>query len=180
MAGLYERGGSSPSGNREFNTKRPGWDYPIQELFERTKITAFVQGHDHVFARENVNGVAYITLPEPADPNYVLYNSGAYTNADIAPNSGRVRFTVSPTGVTVEYIRSWMKGDDPDGERAAGALDPLPAYSFTILPDGSATKGFCSASQNLPTKPSENELKTKSTETKEKPAKKDKTAAAKE
>ena len=85
-------------------------------------VTIFFQGHDHVFARQQLDGVVYQTLPEPADPSYALYNKDAYRSGDVLPNSGRVRVSVSPQKVRVEYVRSYLPDDataeHPNGEVA--------------------------------------------------------------
>jgi hypothetical protein len=75
-------------------------------------VTIFFQGHDHIFVHQELDGVVYQTLPEPADPNDSLFNSGAYLSGEKFPNNGHVRVTVSPGGVTVDYIRSYL--DKPD------------------------------------------------------------------
>lgn len=76
------------------------------------QVTIFFQGHDHIFARQELDGVIYQTLPEPANPNYSWENVEAYKSGDKYPNSGHLRVTVSPGGVTVDYIRSYL--DRPD------------------------------------------------------------------
>jgi hypothetical protein len=91
---------------------RPGWDKTIQQLMADNHVTVFFQGHDHIFARQELDGVVYQTLPEPANPNYTYENDAAYKSGDKYPNSGRVRVTVSPSGVSVNYIRSYL--DKPD------------------------------------------------------------------
>lgn len=90
----------------------PGWEATIQQLMSENHVTIFFQGHDHIFAHQELDGVIYQTLPEPADPNYSLFNSAAYKSGDMLPNSGHVRVTVSPNGVEVDYIRSFL--DKPD------------------------------------------------------------------
>ena len=61
-------------------------------------------------------------MPEPADPNYSLFNKEAYRSGDIFPNSGRVRVSVNPEKVRVEYVRSFLPNDttkeNPDGKIA--------------------------------------------------------------
>ena len=91
---------------------RSGWDSTIQKLMSDNHVTIFFQGHDHIFARQELNGVIYQTLPEPADPNYALLNADAYKSGVTLPNSGHVRVTVSPNGVEVEYIRSYLNMPD--------------------------------------------------------------------
>lgn len=91
---------------------RPGWAKTIHQLLVDNHVTIFFQGHDHVFAHQQLDGVTYQTLPEPANPNYSLENANAYKSGDILPNSGHVRVTVSSAGVKVDYIRSYL--DKPD------------------------------------------------------------------
>ncbi len=99
---------------------RPRWGLPIHQLMAKTGVTIFFQGHDHIFAREKLDGVIYQTLPDPANPNPAPSNADAYPGADIFPNSGRVRVAVGPEKVRVEYIASRLPADStsehPDGE----------------------------------------------------------------
>lgn len=91
---------------------RSGWDKTIHQIMLYTGVTIFFQGHDHIFVHQELDGVIYQTLPEPANPNYSWENAEAYKSGDKFPNSGHVRVTVSPEGVTVEYVRSYL--DKPD------------------------------------------------------------------
>ncbi|MEI7850954.1 MAG: metallophosphoesterase [Kiritimatiellales bacterium] len=120
QADLYEWGGKGRGGSSEFKTKRPGWELPIHQLMAKNKVTIFFQGHDHIFAREKLDGVIYQTLPDPANTNPDSSNVAAYPGADIFPNSGRVRVSVSPEKVQVEYVASRLPQDStaehPDGE----------------------------------------------------------------
>jgi hypothetical protein len=88
------------------------WDKTIHQLMVDNNVTIFFQGHDHIFARQELDGVIYQTLPEPANPFYSWENQQAYKSGDLFPNSGHVRVTVSPDGVTVDYVRSYL--DKPD------------------------------------------------------------------
>jgi hypothetical protein len=91
---------------------RPGWDRTIQQIMADNHVTIFFQGHDHIFARQELDGVIYQTLPEPANIFYSWEYEDAYTSGDKFPNSGHIRVTVSPDGITVDYIRSYL--DQPD------------------------------------------------------------------
>ena len=92
---------------------RPGWTKTIHQLMVDNHVTIFFQGHDHIFDRQELDGVIYQTLPEPANPFYTYENNDAYLTGDKYPNSGRVRVTVSPAGVQVDYVRSYLdKADD--------------------------------------------------------------------
>ena len=122
LAGLFEWGGQNAKGIDEFAAKRPGWELPIHDLMAANDVTVFFHGHDHLFARQQLDGVVYQELPSPADPNYADTNAQAYRSGDVLPSSGRVRVTVSPQKVLVEYVRSYLPEDataaHPDGEIA--------------------------------------------------------------
>jgi hypothetical protein len=127
LADYYEWGGKSQNGQWEFDAKRQGWELPIQQLMVKNGVTIFFQGHDHLFAKQELDGVVYQTLPCPADPNYAMDNAQAYQEGDKLPCSGRVRVTVSPAKVTVDYIRSY-RPEDETAEHKSGEI----AYSYTI------------------------------------------------
>jgi hypothetical protein len=127
VARLYEWGGQSGNGQNLFASQRPTWPAPIHQLFVQNRVTAFFQGHDHIWVRQELDGVTYQTISEPADPNYSLFNSDAYLTGDKFPNSGYTRVTVSPAGVKVEYVRMYLTADETGG-RTSGTV----AYAYTI------------------------------------------------
>ncbi len=106
LARSWEWGGRNAKGVDEMATQRPTWSAPIHELFVRNRVTIFFQGHDHVWVRQQLDGVTYQTLSQPADPNYALYFDDAYLSGEKHANTGYTRVTVSPTQVKVEYVRS--------------------------------------------------------------------------
>ncbi len=96
----------------QFPAYRPGWSEPIHQLMASTGVSIFFQGHDHLFARQELDGVVYQTMPEPANPFETIENEAAYRSGVKLPNSGHVRVDVTPAEVTVTYIRSHL--DRPD------------------------------------------------------------------
>lgn len=107
LAHTYEWGDAAG-----FASHRPGWSKPIHQLMAANGVTIFFQGHDHIFARQELDGVIYQTLPEPAHPFYTYENEDAFESGDKFPNSGHVRVTVSAENVKVDYVRSYL--DKPD------------------------------------------------------------------
>lgn len=106
---------------RQFAAKRPGWEQPIHEVMVRNGVNIFFQGHDHVFVHQELDGVVYQTLPQPANPNYNLDNEDAYRSGTKLPNSGHLRVMVDPVaGITVSYLRSYLEKPDEV------------AYSYTV------------------------------------------------
>jgi len=127
MAGLYEWGGKDRRGTRLFEQKRPGWELPIHDLMVKTGVTIFFQGHDHLFARQELDGIVYQSVPNPADDTYQAFNADAYRTGDVLPNSGHLRVTVSPRNVNVDYVRAFLPQDETeDGENGNVA------FSYTV------------------------------------------------
>ncbi len=127
IAGLYEWGGGNANGTWGFSKNRPTWSLPLHQLMVANHVTIFFQGHDHIWVRQQLDGVTYQTLSEPADPNYSWFNADAYLSGDKFPNSGYTRVTVSTIGVKVDYVRTYPAKDEAPG-RENGAV----AFSYTI------------------------------------------------
>ncbi|MHC4750405.1 MAG: metallophosphoesterase [Planctomycetota bacterium] len=112
VSSLYEWGGYNGQGVWEFDTKRPGWEIPIHQLMVQNGITIFFQGHDHMFVRQELDGITYQTTPYPADPTYGLDKADRITSGDLVPCSGYVRVTVCESSVLVEYVRTFLATDE--------------------------------------------------------------------
>jgi hypothetical protein len=130
FAKYYEMGGFNKDNTWGFDVKRPGWGKPIQKLMADTNVTIFFRGHDHFFAKQELDGVVYQLVPQPSHPNFK--NAGhaksyGYTTGDILPNSGHLRVTVSESKATVDYVRSYL-AENETGSRKNGQVD----YSYTI------------------------------------------------
>jgi len=127
IANLWEWGGQDNTGAYLFTQNRQGWANPIHNLLVNNKVTIFFQGHDHIWVHQNLDGVTYQTLSEPADPFYALYNSDAYLIGERFPNSGYTRVSVSPDRVKVEYVRTYLQVDEGPGKQSG-----QPVFSYTI------------------------------------------------
>ncbi len=139
----YEWGGYNRNGTAyEFSAMRPGWARPIHQLMDQNGVTIFFGAHDHLFAREQVDGVIYQSVPNPADNTYTAFNSDSYNPARVAlpgarydpragvvlPNAGWLQVTVAPDQVTVAYVRAVLPGDESKTGAANGAV----AVSYTV------------------------------------------------
>jgi hypothetical protein len=122
QADLYEWGGRDPAGRSTFAARRPGWELPIHQLMVKTGVTIFFQGHDHLFARQEKDGVIYQEVPNPADGTYTAFNEEAYRSGDTFPNSGYLRVRVAPEGATVEYVRMFLPRDEQPPDRVSGTV----------------------------------------------------------
>lgn len=116
VAGDFEWGGYNSQGVYEFDTMRPGWGVPIHQLMVKNKVNIFFQGHDHLYAKEILDGIIYQEVPMPSDSTYLI---GTRDNGDSYPDpslnidaSGHLRVTVSSAEVSVDYIRAWLPNDE--------------------------------------------------------------------
>jgi hypothetical protein len=114
-APFYEWGGLDLNGNNSFTAHRPGFMMPIHSLLVKNKVTAVFHGHDHLYAKQQLDGIIYQEVPQPSAINYSNFPSIAssynYSSGTILGSSGHMRVAVSPSGVKVQYIHSWLPKD---------------------------------------------------------------------
>jgi hypothetical protein len=139
LAAKYcEWGGYDTDGKTyTFDKNRPGWATPIHQLLAQNHVTAFFHAHDHVYAKETLDGVVYQLMPMAANPNYdkgFSTNPTDYAGTTLIANSGHLRVTVSPASAKVDYVRSFLSGAGTNGTIAA-------TYSMTAGASGGCTTG---------------------------------------
>ncbi len=132
-ATLYEWGGRDPRGGDLFKTRRPGWDLPIHQLFVKAGVSIFFQGHDHIYCKQELDGVIYQSCPCPADPTNSLINGDAYRSGEKIPGAGLVRVTVGPTQAKVDYVRAYEASAEVEGHKHGEV-----AHSYTVKPKGTS------------------------------------------
>jgi len=124
IAGFNEWGGKNLDGTEGFAQHRPGWLLPIHQLLLRHHVTAVFKAHDNFYARQELDGVLYLMVPQPSfagnDRIRDLQNYG-YKQGMFRGNSGHVRVTVSPEKLIVSYVKS-----SPDAPVADNCLIPAP------------------------------------------------------
>ena len=145
-APYFEWGGKNIDGTWGWDTYRPaaeGWDVPIHQLMVENGVNVYFHGHDHIYAREELDGIVYLEAAKPDDAGYTWepygygYNEDLYLHAiEMIPNSGHLRVTVSPTETTIEYVRSYLPGDGTNG---------IVADSVTVFPATSTTHELTTA-----------------------------------
>lgn len=136
-AALGEWGGQSNDGTNAFAAERPGWPATIHDLFVETGVTMVFQGHDHLYVRQELDGIVYQEVPQPATVGGNAEQMAAeygYRSGDVLPSPGHLQVTVAPSGVTVSYIHTSTGAGDRSG-LANGDV----AASYTIAaPQGVA------------------------------------------
>jgi hypothetical protein len=149
-APYFEWGGKNLDGSDGFNTNRPGWGAPIHQMLQQYGVTAVFHGHDHLYAKQTLDGIMYQEVPQPGAKNN---SSGAslaaqyhYASGTILSSSGHLRVTVSPNGVQVQYVRAWLPENETATQRngeiddswTVGLPASTPVSSFSSTPAASA------------------------------------------
>ncbi|MFO0936351.1 MAG: metallophosphoesterase family protein [Gemmataceae bacterium] len=131
-AAFYEWGGKDANKRDQFKEKRPGWDMPIHQLLVKHKVSAVLHGHDHFFAKQELDGIIYLMVPQPGHPGFDrLKNTEeyGYFRGEFLPPSGHIRVKVSPEQATVDYVRTYLPQSESK-DRKNGQV----GNSFKILP----------------------------------------------
>lgn len=113
-AGLYEWGGHGKDGKDTFASNRPGWAKPIHALLVENGVSAVFHGHDHFYARQELDGIVYQLVPQPAHTGEGSVGDAAnygYSVGSFLPGSGFLKVQVSGSTATVSYIRSGLPGE---------------------------------------------------------------------
>ena len=92
-----------------------GWpNKPVHQLLVEKGVTAVFHGHDHLYVKQDLDGIVYQEVPQPSQKGTTstytnsVKAQGGYVSGIAKDNSGHLRVTVTPSGVTTEYIRSWL------------------------------------------------------------------------
>ncbi|NUQ63037.1 MAG: metallophosphoesterase [Pirellulales bacterium] len=137
-AGLFEWGGKNPDGTDGFKENRPGWPAPIHHLLVRNHVAAVFHGHDHLYAKQDLDGTVYQEVPQPGTPGTNKLPRTAeeygYTSGVIMSSPGHLRVRVAPEKATVEYVRAWLPEDERSDRRnaAVGHSYVIPSYNSSI------------------------------------------------
>ncbi len=113
-AGLSEWGGKNADGTDGFKEHRPGWPMPIHQMLLRNRVNVVFHGHDHLYARQELDGIVYQEVPQPGFPGEDKVPRSAaeygYKSGVIQPGSGFVRVAISPEETKVSYFRIMPNG----------------------------------------------------------------------
>jgi len=123
VAPYYEWGGKNADGTDGFATHRPDWSMPIHALLRAHHVTAVFHGHDHIYAKQELDGIIYQEVPQPGDPKGSTRSAAeyGYKNGVILGSSGYLRVSISDQSARVEYLRT----SAGDGNAAADAYTIL-------------------------------------------------------
>ena len=126
-----EMGGYNLDGTWGFDEARPGWAMPIHQLLVAHDATIYFHGHDHLYVKQDLDGIVYQEGPVPARSGlYDATNSARnfnYNHGTVLGGSGYLRVRVSPEEVNVDYVQTYLPGEEDATHR-----DGMVADSYTI------------------------------------------------
>jgi|WetSurMetagenome_2_1015567.scaffolds.fasta_scaffold11460_5 hypothetical protein len=131
-AAIYQEwGGKNLDGSAGFNSNRPGWQKPIHQLLVEAGTTAVFHGHDHFYARQELDGIIYQLVPQPDHEPERSHHAEeyGYKKGLFIPSSGYLRVKVAPERVAVDYVRSALPENERSGIRNGSIAD-----SYVLLP----------------------------------------------
>jgi hypothetical protein len=129
-APYFEWGGLNADGSEGFAAQRPNWPMPIHDLLVANHVTAVFHGHDHLFIKQDRDGIVYQEVPQPSSARANSTTGAAdygYVAGDVLGSPGHLRVTVAPEQVTIEYVRSYLLTDERPGQQN-GQVD----YTYTV------------------------------------------------
>ncbi|MFN7989646.1 MAG: metallophosphoesterase [Thermoanaerobaculia bacterium] len=145
-AHLWEWGGANADGTSGFAAYRPGWAEPLHALFVRTGVAAVFHGHDHLFAKQDKDGIVYQEVPQPGYPKLDQTGSAAsygYVTGTILGSSGHLRVRVASGKATVDYVRALLPADETATRKNGDVV-----YSYVLT--GRSTQDAPAATWLLP------------------------------
>jgi hypothetical protein len=105
IAKLNEWGGNNNDGTYGFDIQRPGWGKPIHQLLIENKVGFVFKGHDHLYVKQELDGIIYQTLPQPSHPGSKIdVTQYGYISGKGVGGSGYLKVSTQGSMATVEFI----------------------------------------------------------------------------
>ncbi len=103
---------------------RVSWPTPIHQRLLQNKVKAVFHGHDHLYARQDLDGIVYPEVSQPGFPGaHKLPTSAAEygrKSATLRTGSGRLSVSASPDKARTEYVRTTLVTAADTLERVKG------------------------------------------------------------
>jgi len=100
-----EWGGNNNDGSDGFAANRPGWGKPIHQLLVDYKVGFVFKGHDHLYVKQELDGVIYQTVPQPSHPgDKINVNQYGYISGKGVGGSGFLKVSTSGDTAQVDFI----------------------------------------------------------------------------
>ena len=106
IAHLNEWGGKSNDGSYGFDQYRPGWGKPIHTLLVENKVGFVFKGHDHLYVKQELDGIIYQTVPQPSHPGDKLdVKQYGYLSGKGVGGSGFIKVRTEGAVAYVDFVK---------------------------------------------------------------------------
>ena len=107
IAKFNEWGGLNIDGTPGFSLNRPGWYKPVHELLVENGVDFVFKGHDHLYVKQELDGIIYQTLPQPSHPGNKTSSAVdyGYLSGKVIGGSGFLKVTTTSSTIKVEFIQ---------------------------------------------------------------------------
>lgn len=105
---FFEWGGKNPDGTEGFSANRPDFAMPIHDLLKKYKVDVVFRGHDHMYIKQERDGIVYQLVPQPSHGRGDSTRSAeeySYKSGKILGSSGYLRVKVDAGKAAVEYVK---------------------------------------------------------------------------
>ncbi|MCP4778628.1 MAG: metallophosphoesterase [Planctomycetaceae bacterium] len=122
-APFFEWGGKELDGTDTFSKNRPKWKLPIHDLLVKNDVSVVFHGHDHLYAKEELDGIIYQAVPQPGHPRFGNVRSAEEYgyHGEVISSSGHLRISVSSDFARVDYVRAYLPKDETN-QRTNGEI----------------------------------------------------------
>ena len=106
IAKRNEWGGLNSDGTSGFVQNRAGWYKPVHDLLVENKVSFVFKGHDHLYVKQELDGIIYQTLPQPSHPgDKVDPKQYGYLAGKTVGGSGFLKVTTQGAVAQVEFVK---------------------------------------------------------------------------
>ena len=106
IAKRNEWGGANSDGTPGFSANRTGWYKPVHDLLVEHKVSFVFKGHDHLYVKQELDGIVYQTVPQPSHPgDKVDPKQYGYLAGKTVGGSGFLRVTTEGAIAKVEFVK---------------------------------------------------------------------------
>ncbi|MEI7603797.1 MAG: metallophosphoesterase [bacterium] len=108
FAKYFEWGGNNIDGSYGFDKYRSGWGKSIHQLLIDNNVNIVFKGHDHFYAKQEIDGIIYQTLPQPshAGDNIDPAGKDLYKSGKILGGSGFLQVSITSDNAVVKYFKA--------------------------------------------------------------------------
>ena len=101
-----EWGGNNNDGTYGFDQNRPGWGKPVHQILKENNVAIVFKGHDHLYVKQELDGIIYQTLPQPSHPGEKIdVKQYGYLSGKGVGGSGFLKVRTEGKTIFVDFVK---------------------------------------------------------------------------